>query len=82
MKKLLLFAAALALCGATSAQAAGINLAWGAGCWADNPENTRAFACTGNTGTNSFTGSFMPTADQPASDGSARSRSPLVSGAR
>jgi hypothetical protein len=45
------------------AQADGINLAWGDGCWADNPSTLRTFACDGNTNSFSMTASFSLTQD-------------------
>ncbi|MBI5708712.1 MAG: hypothetical protein HZC42_00150 [Candidatus Eisenbacteria bacterium] len=65
MKRLLLLSGALLVLGASAAAAApGLNLAWGAGCWADNPVNTKTFACNTNTGNAQITASYTPTADQ------------------
>ena len=46
------------------AGAGGINLTWGDGCWADNPQTVQTFACDTNTGTFSMTASFSPNVNQ------------------
>ena len=58
MKKVLLLSAALLVL-AVPAMAGGFNLAWGPGCWWDNPVNLKTFACDVNTGNAAFTGSFV-----------------------
>ena len=67
MKRLLLLSGALLVLGASAASAApGLNLAWGSGCWLENPVNAKTFACNTNTGNAQMTGSYTPTASQPA----------------
>jgi len=61
MKKLLLLSAML-LATATAASAAGVNLRWNA-CAGDAGVQSRAFACTSNTGSNTFVGSYVLDAD-------------------
>ncbi|HTO90359.1 MAG TPA: hypothetical protein VMJ70_04445 [Candidatus Sulfotelmatobacter sp.] len=41
----------------------GINLTWGEGCWADNPQTVQTFACDTNVGTFAMTASFVPSID-------------------
>jgi len=48
-----------------AAQAGGINLTWGSGCWADNPQTVQTFACATNAGTFAMTASFVPNVDMP-----------------
>ncbi len=47
------------------AYAGGVNLAWGTGCWAENPTSLITFACDTNTGTTVMTGSFVLDRDMP-----------------
>lgn len=70
MKKVLVLCAAMLLVGASLASAAGVNLAWGNGCWAENPVSAKTFACDVNTGNAQMTGSFALAADQPTFVGS------------
>lgn len=63
MKKLLL--CCVFLLAASVAFAGGINVAWGPGCWVDNPVNLKTFACDVNLGNASFTGSFAASRDIP-----------------
>ncbi|MBI5709678.1 MAG: hypothetical protein HZC42_05135 [Candidatus Eisenbacteria bacterium] len=70
MKKTLLLSGLLLALTASMALAAspggGINFAWGAGCWPENPVNLKTFACTSNTLSGAImTGSFAPSIDQP-----------------
>lgn len=70
MKKTLLLSGLLLALTASVALAAspggGINFAWGAGCWPENPVNLKTFACTGNTLSGAImTGSFASSIDQP-----------------
>lgn len=66
MKRILLSVCALLALGAPSVRAAaGVNLAWGAGCWTDNPVSAKTFACNTNTGSAPMTASFVTTTDQP-----------------
>lgn len=66
MKRLLVLSGALLVLGASAAAAApGLNLAWGGGCWLENPVNTKTFACNTNTGNAQMTASYTPTASQP-----------------
>src|SRR5262245_52676626 len=60
MKKTLLFCGALLALTASMAQAQGINFAWRAGCWVDNPTATRTVACNSDTAaSHTAAGSFM-----------------------
>ncbi|HTO90357.1 MAG TPA: hypothetical protein VMJ70_04435 [Candidatus Sulfotelmatobacter sp.] len=63
----LLFAvlSTLTTCLAVDSHADGMNLTWGDGCWADNPQTVQTFACGSNTGSFSMTASFSLTADFP-----------------
>ena len=68
MKYLLRAVCVLALA-APAAHAGGINLAWGTGCWRDNPATLSTFACDSNDGSVSFTVSFAPDIDLDYFDG-------------
>jgi hypothetical protein len=59
----LLLALALITAWAACAHAGGMNLTWGEGCWADNPQTVQTFACDTNTGSFPMTASFMPSRD-------------------
>jgi hypothetical protein len=48
----------------STASAGGINLTWGDGCWADNPQTVQTFACDTNVGRFSMTASFSPSYNQ------------------
>jgi len=65
MKKFLLLGGAWLVLSAPAAMAdtGGINFAWGAGCWGENPVNSKTFACNTNTGNAQATGSFAPSAN-------------------
>ena len=69
MKRMLLLCGALMILGASAASAAqGVNLAWGAGCWGNNPVNLETFACNANddvAGPSIMTASFQLGADLP-----------------
>ena len=61
-----LIVALLALGASTlKANAGGMNLSWGEGCWADNPKSVQTFACNTNAGSFSMTASAMPSRDLP-----------------
>ncbi len=47
------------------ARAGGLNIAWGTGCWPENPTSLITFACDTNTGTTSMTGSCVLDRDMP-----------------
>lgn len=70
MKKTLLLSGLLLALTASMALAAGpgggINFAWGAGCWADNPVNLKTWVCSANTSNIGaiMTGSFAPSINQ------------------
>ncbi|OGF15219.1 MAG: hypothetical protein A2W00_06405 [Candidatus Eisenbacteria bacterium RBG_16_71_46] len=61
--RVLLLAVCLLALAAPTAQAGGINIAWGTRCWFDNPTALSTFACDSNDGTVSFTVSFNPADD-------------------
>lgn len=42
----------------------GVNLAWGSGCWFENPQNLKTFACGTNAGADSLVGSFALWSDR------------------
>ncbi len=65
MKRVLLFLLLFLILAPRAAGAGGVNLAWGPGCWGENPSNYKAFACDTNSGSAIATGSFAPNADQP-----------------
>ena len=66
--KYLLRAVCVLAFAAPAAQAGGINLTWGTGCWRDNPTALSTFACDSNDGNVSFTVSFAPDEDLVAFD--------------
>jgi hypothetical protein len=61
----------MVLC-ASAVRAGGINLTWGDGCWADNPQTVQTFACDTNTGSFSMTASFSPSYNQAMDNFTAR----------
>lgn len=63
MKSKLLWLAGALMLVSTSVSFAGVSLTWGSGCIVDGDVRTKTFACALNTGTNSFVGSFTPSAD-------------------
>lgn len=65
MKRVLLFLLLFLTLAPRAAGAGGINVAWGEGCWGENPSNYKAFACNTNSGSATATGSFAPSAGQP-----------------
>jgi len=67
--KYLLRAVCVLAFAAPAAQAGGINLTWGSGCWQDNPATLSTFACDSNDGSVSFTVSFAPDIDLDYFDG-------------
>jgi hypothetical protein len=77
MKRLLLVTGALAVMGVATAQAAGINVSWGTGCFKENAGGTpdprifKTFACATNTGSAVFVTSFALAGDQPSFVGTA-----------
>ena len=60
MKRTLLLAACLCMLAASAAHAGGFNIAWGYGCWPENPTSLVAYACDSNDGRASFAVSFSP----------------------
>lgn len=66
MKRFLLLAGAMMVVASVAHAAAGVNLTWsGTGCYSEDPNTNKAFACTSNTGANTMTASFEPATDQP-----------------
>ncbi len=66
MRKALLFGGVLLLAWSAAATAAGVNVTWGSGCWADLHSNLQTFACDTNTGPAiRMTVSFQVDADIP-----------------
>jgi len=57
--KTLLLAICLLGCATPALGARGFNLTWGAGCWRDDPVALKAFACDANSGSSTFTASFV-----------------------
>jgi len=64
MRHLALTACLLALL-TTSVYAGGVNLTWGTGCWQDASATLQTFACDANTGSSTFTTSFVLDRDIP-----------------
>ncbi len=65
MRRIVLVALMLVALDARSAAAqGGVNLAWGSGCWAENPQVLKTFRCDANAGAVSMVGSFMLWSDR------------------
>jgi len=66
MKRFLLLAGAMMVVASVAHAAAGVNLNWStSGCYSEDPTTNKTFACTSNSGSNTMTASFSPSADQP-----------------
>ena len=66
MKRFLLLAGAMMVVASVAHAAAGVNLTWSASsCYPEAPTPNKTFACNSNSGGNTMTASFSPSADQP-----------------
>jgi hypothetical protein len=59
------FMCALLAFAAPAALAGGVDLTWGTGCYPENPQTLRTFACNTNTGSASMVASFLLSTDAP-----------------